>query len=75
MNPGAECRSTYFRIRAPASKVVISGEIRVPKSASNWPKITEMKVISAQKYYEVENSECPIKIRAPGRIRAPHDYE
>jgi len=64
-------RSTYFRIRVSGSKVVISGEIRVPKSAFNWLKIADMKAISTQKQHEDGNSEYSEFLNAPGLIRAP----
>jgi len=67
-------RSTYFRIRVSGSKVVISGEIREPKSAYNWLNIADMKAISTQKQHEYGNSEFPNEIRAPGRIRAPTEW-
>jgi len=67
-------RSTYFRIRVSGSEVVISGEIRVLKSAFNWLKIADMKAISTQKQHKDGNSEFLNEIRAPGRIRAPTEW-
>jgi len=63
-----------FRIRVSGSEVVISGKFRVPKSASNWLKITELKAISTQKRHEVENSERPVEIRGARRIRPPNEW-
>jgi len=54
--------------------VVISGEIRVPKSAFNWLKIADMKAISTQKQHEDGNSEYSEFLNAPGRIRAPTEW-